>query len=105
MAERGRSPLSAVVSEMRSCAFICHSSRLVGSKLLHAVQQKRASNPYVIPLKTDVCLGIYKYSVCTSQKTHSISISVLMTNQLMLFGKIIAVCSGDRTVHINTLCG
>jgi hypothetical protein len=33
------------------------------------------------------------------------SVSVIQTNQLMLYREIIAVCSEIHTKHINTLCG
>jgi len=33
------------------------------------------------------------------------SVSVIKTSQLMLYRKIIAVCSQIHTKHINTLCG
>jgi hypothetical protein len=33
------------------------------------------------------------------------SVCVIKTNQLMLYGEIIAVCSEIHTKHINTLCG
>jgi hypothetical protein len=43
-------------------------------------------------------------------KIHSVprskhSISVIRTNELMLYREIIAVCSESHTKHINTLCG
>ena len=33
------------------------------------------------------------------------SVSVIKTNQVMLYMEIIAVCSQIHTKHINTLCG
>jgi hypothetical protein len=39
----------------------------------------------------------------TAQKTHFVS--VIKTNQLMLYREIIAVCSEIHTKHINTFCG
>jgi hypothetical protein len=45
----------------------------------------------------------YKYRDRTAQWTHSIS--VIETNQLMLYREIIAVCSEIHTKHINTRCG
>jgi len=33
------------------------------------------------------------------------TVSVIQTNQLMLYREIIAVCSEIHTKHINTLCG
>ena len=46
---------------------------------------------------------IYKGSVRIAQKT--LSFSVIKTGQLMLYSKIIAVCSQIHTKHINTLWG
>jgi len=46
---------------------------------------------------------MHKYPLNTTQYTHSIS--VIKTNQLMLYREIIAVCSQILTKHINTLCG
>jgi len=46
---------------------------------------------------------MYKYPVHTAQYT--LSISVIQTSQLMLYRKIIAVCSEIHTRHINTVCG
>ena len=45
----------------------------------------------------------FKYPVHTTQCI--LSISVIKTNQLMLYREIIAVCSHIHTKHINTLCG
>jgi hypothetical protein len=44
----------------------------------------------------------FKDPVCTAQQTQFIS--VLKTNQLMLYREIIAVCSEIHIKHINTLC-
>ena len=41
--------------------------------------------------------------IFTNKKTYSVS--VIKTNQLMLYGEIIAVCSQIHTEHINTMCG
>ena len=46
---------------------------------------------------------IYKDPVRTAQQTHTVS--VIQTNQLMLYREIIAVCSQIHTKHTNTLCG
>jgi hypothetical protein len=46
---------------------------------------------------------IFKKSYRTAQYIHSVS--VIKTNQLMLYREIIAVCSEIHTKHINTLCG
>ena len=46
---------------------------------------------------------VHKHSVHTAQETHTVS--VIKTNQLMLYREIIAVCSQIHTKHINTLCG
>jgi hypothetical protein len=46
---------------------------------------------------------IYKDLVRTTKYTHSVS--VIKTNQLMLYREIIAVCSQIHTKRINTLCG
>jgi hypothetical protein len=46
---------------------------------------------------------IYKDPVHTAQST--LLVSVIKTNQLMLYREIIAVCSEINTKHMNTLCG
>jgi len=46
---------------------------------------------------------VFKDPVRTAQQTHFVS--VIKTNQLMLYREIIAVCSQIHTKHINTLCG
>jgi hypothetical protein len=48
-----------------------------------------------------VNLKVVVYSNRTAQKTHSVS--VIQTNQLMLYSEIIAVCSEIHTIHINTV--
>jgi hypothetical protein len=45
---------------------------------------------------------IYKYSVLTSQETHSVSITV--SSLLMLLREISTVCCESIMKHINTLC-
>jgi hypothetical protein len=46
---------------------------------------------------------ISQTTIKTAQYTHSLS--VIQTIQLMLYRKIIAVCSQIHTKHINSLCG
>jgi len=36
---------------------------------------------------------------------HTLSVSVIKTNQILLYMEIIVVCSQIHTKHINTLCG
>jgi hypothetical protein len=55
------------------------------------------------PLKLILVLIIFKLSLHTSKKTQPIAIT--MTNQLMLFRKIIAVYSENCMKLTNTLCG
>ena len=45
----------------------------------------------------------FKQPVRTAQKAQSVS--VIKTSQLMLYRKIMAVCSETHTKHINTVCG
>jgi hypothetical protein len=52
---------------------------------------------------TERCTVNCTYPVRTVQQTHSVS--VIKTNQLMLYREIIVVCSQIYTKHINTLCG
>jgi hypothetical protein len=48
-------------------------------------------------------VSINTHSACTAQKTHPVS--VIKTNQLIMYSEIIAVCSQIHTKHLNTLCG
>ena len=48
-------------------------------------------------------LHVFKYSARTAHKTHFMS--VVKTDQVMLYSEIIAVCPQIHTKHINTVCG
>jgi hypothetical protein len=50
-----------------------------------------------------IMLGVFKYSVRTSQETHYVS--TIKPNRLMLFRETDAVHYENHTEHTNTLCG